>query len=135
MLKLSCHCGQIRIAVQKRPEFIHECNCSLCRKTGARWGYFHPSEVHVEGASSGYVRQDKDDAGAEIHFCPGCGSTTHFTLTESTIARFGNSLTGVNLWLADESDLAGIELRFPDGSRWSGEGDFGYVREARILGQ
>ena len=37
--------------------------------------------------------------------------------------------------LADESDLAGIELRFPDGRAWSGEGGFGYVREARILGR
>jgi hypothetical protein len=41
---------------------------------------------------------------------------------------------GVNMRLADESDLAGIELRYPDGQAWSGEGGFTYVREARILG-
>jgi len=35
--------------------------------------------------------------------------------------------------LADESDLAGIELRYPDGYAWSGAGDFGYVQEARII--
>jgi hypothetical protein len=134
-MKLSCHCGQIRIDLNKRPDYVNECNCSLCCKTGARWGYFHPSEVAVEGASSSYVRDDKDDAGAEIHFCPRCGSTTHFTLTESAVSRFGNSLAGVNLRLADENDLVGIELRYPDGRAWSGEGDFGYVREARILGQ
>jgi hypothetical protein len=40
---------------------------------------------------------------------------------------------GVNMRLADESELAGIELRYPDGRAWPGEGDFAYVREARIL--
>lgn len=35
--------------------------------------------------------------------------------------------------LAEERDLAGIELRYPDGRSWSGEGEFAYVREARIL--
>ena len=41
---------------------------------------------------------------------------------------------GVNMQLADESDLAGLELRYPDGQAWSGAGEFTYVREARILG-
>lgn len=42
---------------------------------------------------------------------------------------------GVNMLLADEADLAGLELRFPDGAAWPGEGDFTYVREARVIGQ
>lgn len=41
MLKLSCHCGQIRIDIKKQPDFIHECNCTLCSKSGASWAYFH----------------------------------------------------------------------------------------------
>ena len=135
MLKLSCHCGRIRIEVKKQPDHINECNCSLCSKTGARWGYFHPSEVSVEGPANGYRRRDKDDAAAEIQFCAVCGSTTHFTLTASAVSKFGNTLMGVNMRLADERDLAGIELRFPDGQAWSGEGEFGYVREARIIGE
>lgn len=134
MLQLSCLCGQVRIATEKRPDYIHECNCTLCTKSGARWAYYHPSEVSVEGATNTYSRQDKDDPAAEIHFCPACGATTHFTLTESAVSKFGNSMMGVNMWLADEKDLAGVELRFPDGRTWSGAGDFSYVREARILG-
>jgi hypothetical protein len=55
-------------------------------------------------------------------------------LTESAAARFGNSLMGVNMRLADDRDLAGIELRFPDGRAWSGDGDFTYVRDPLILG-
>ena len=50
------------------------------------------------------------------------------------MAKFGNSMMGVNMRLADERDLAGLELRYPDGQAWSGEGEFGYVRAARIIG-
>jgi hypothetical protein len=133
-MNLSCHCGRIRIRLATRPDHINECNCSLCGKTGARWAYFHPSQVRVEGETTGYCREDKAAPAAEIRFCPACGTVTHFTLTESAVARHGNSLMGVNLRLADERELAGVELRYPDGRAWSGEGPFGYVREARILG-
>lgn len=135
MLNLSCHCGQVRVETKKRPDYINACNCTLCSKSGARWAYFHPSEVSVEGATSGYSREDKAAPNSEIQFCPKCGSTTHFTLTASAVSKFGNTLMGVNMGLADEKDLAGIELRYPDGRTWPGEGDYGYVREAHIIGQ
>jgi hypothetical protein len=134
MLNLSCLCGQVRIKVPKRPDFINECNCTLCSKAGARWAYFHPSDVRIEGTTKGYCREDKDDPAVEIQSCANCGSTTHFTLTPSAVSKFGNIQMGVNVRLADEKDLAGIELRYPDGLAWSGNGGFGYVREARIIG-
>lgn len=134
-MKVSCLCGQIRIELKKRPDYINECNCTLCSKSGARWGYFHPSEVSVEGTARGYCREDKAAPATRIQFCANCGSTTHWTLTASAAAKYGDTLMGVNMLLADEKDLAGIELRYPDGRSWSGEGAFGYVREPRIIGQ
>lgn len=135
MLKLSCLCGQVRLEIGKQPDFINECNCTLCSKTGARWGYFHPSEVRVDGPTNGYCRDDKVEPAAEVHFCATCGATTHFTLTASAASKFGNEVMGVNMWLADERDLSGTEVRYPDGRAWSGQGDFGYVREPRIIGR
>ncbi len=135
MLKLTCLCGRVRIEVAKRPDFINECNCTLCSKSGARWSYLHPSDVTIEGATGRYSREDKVDPAADLHFCGRCGSTTHFTLTDSAKARFGDVQMGVNMALADERDLAGIELRYPDGRAWSGGSDVGYVREPRIIGQ
>ena len=135
MLDLSCHCGLVSLTIERRPDYIHECNCTLCRKTGARWGYFQPSLIGVRGTTKTYCRNDKDDPVAQIHFCEACGTTTHFTLTAEAVERFGRDLVGVNLRLADESDLAGIELRYPDGRAWSGAGDFTYVREAHVLGE
>ncbi|AEG48701.1 glutathione-dependent formaldehyde-activating GFA [Sphingobium chlorophenolicum L-1] len=135
MISLSCLCGQIRIELAKRPDYIHECNCTLCSKSGARWSYFHPSDASAHGVAAGYCREDKDYPAAEIRFCANCGSTTHFNLTASAAAKFGNTLMGVNMLLADERDLAGLELRFPDGKAWTGDGEFAYVRPPRIIGQ
>lgn len=134
MIKLSCLCGAVQVETAKRPDYVHECNCTLCTKTGARWGYFHPSEVTVTGETAGYSRQDKAEPAADVRFCPTCGSTTHFTLTADVAAKLGNVMLGVNLRLADEADLAGIELRFPNGRTWAGAGAFSYVREAEVIG-
>ncbi|MCS0502391.1 GFA family protein [Ancylobacter mangrovi] len=134
-MTFSCLCGRVRVDIPAPPAFINACNCTLCSKSGARWAYFSPSEVGVEGVTNGYSREDKEDPAAEIHFCPTCGSTTHFVLTASAVSRFGNSQMGVNMRLVDEKDLAGTELRYPDGRAWPGKGGFDYVRPARIIGE
>jgi hypothetical protein len=135
MLNLSCHCGRVQLRLQKRPDHINACNCSFCSKSGAHWGNFHPSEVQAEGDTAAYSRADRDEPNAVLHFCPRCGSTTHFTLTPGAVAKFGDSVVGVNMRLANEADLVGVELRFPDGRSWSGEGPFGYVSAPRLIGQ
>lgn len=135
-MTLTCLCGQARVETAKTPDYLNECNCTLCSKSGAVWAYYDPAEIRVSGTTIGYSRADKDDPGAEIRFCPTCGATTHFVLTESAVAKFGgNKVAGVNMRLADERELAGVELRYPDGRGWSGAGAFTYVREARIIGQ
>jgi len=134
MIELTCLCGQSRMALPRKPDFVHACNCSLCAKSGAHWAYFDPAEVTVEGASATYVRQDKAEPSAALHFCPQCGSTTHFRLTPQAVAKFGDSMMGVNMRLADEADLAGVERRYPDGRGWAGDGPFDYVRPTEIIG-
>ena len=91
-MTFSCLCGHVSLTIEQRPDFINECNCALCGKSGARWGYFHPTQVTVAGSTSGFSRGDKPDPSAEIHFCPTCGSTTHFTLTESAVAKASQDL-------------------------------------------
>jgi hypothetical protein len=43
-------------------------------------------------------------------------------------------MVGVNMRLFDLRDLQGVEVRFPDGDAWSGNGPFGYRREAVTIG-
>ncbi|WP_234036225.1 GFA family protein [Porphyrobacter sp. YT40] len=133
-MTLTCLCGAVCVTTARRPEFIHACNCDMCRKAGARWGYFDPAEVEVSGPTARYQRRDKAEAGAEVHFCPDCGSTMHFRLTAAAVAKHGDVMAGVNMGLADDADLAGIELRYPDGKAWSGEGAFGFYRKPEVIG-
>ena len=127
MLHMPCLCGRFRIEVTKRPDYIHECNCTLCRKSGARWAYYDSSEVGVTGSLRSVVREGKAEPAAEIHLCEICGSKTHFTMTVAAVAKSGNVQTGVNMSLSNESDLNAIEMRYPDGRAWSGGADFGYA--------
>lgn len=133
MIDLSCLCGAVRIQAPA-PPFVHACNCTLCAKSGAFWAYFAPHEVRVTGETQEFVRADKAEPGAELRFCARCGSATHFRLTPAAVARHGDTMMGVNIRLADEAALNGVELRYPDGRGWSGEGAFGYVREATVFG-
>lgn len=132
-LELSCLCGAVKITLNALPGHINECNCTLCRKSGASWGYYEPGQVEISGETNGYQRADKQPASVEVHSCIRCGATTHFQLTEAAIAEAGNTVIGINMALSDPSELAGVELRYPDGLNWNGEGDFGYVREPRVL--
>lgn len=132
-MTLNCNCGAVTLEVTRKPDFIHECNCTLCTSAAARWGYYHPSEVEVGGASAGYRRTDKAAAFAEVHACPICATTTHFVLTDDAIAQHGNTMMGVNMWLAGRAELAGVEVHYPDGLAWNGEGAWDYVREATVL--
>ena len=132
-MTFDCLCGEVRITLAQKPDFVHACNCTLCTKTGARWSYFHPDQVTTSGTTKGFCRSDKETPAAEVHSCVDCGATTHFVLTPSAVAAHGNTMMGVNMLLADPADLSGVELRYPDGRNWVGAGEFGYVREAETL--
>ncbi|WP_235955287.1 MULTISPECIES: GFA family protein [Sphingobium] len=54
----SCHCGTIRVAIEDDPVDAGECNCSICRRTGALWTYRTPSQVMVTGMGVGYMHPD-----------------------------------------------------------------------------
>ncbi|MCL6250546.1 aldehyde-activating protein [Altererythrobacter sp. KTW20L] len=128
MTSITCLCGQVRIETARLPDYLNDCNCALCRKSGARWGYFAPADVTVEGVTATFVRADKEYPSAELHFCAACGSTTHFRLTPAAQEKHGDVVTGVNLRLAEDGDLAGVEVRFPDGAHYAGEGEVPYLR-------
>jgi hypothetical protein len=134
-MTLSCLCGSTEIRLGKRPDHINECNCRFCSSAGAQWAYFDPSDVGIRGETTGFRRTDKSSPVAERRFCATCGSTTHFVLTNEAAAKFGRRIVGVNMRLADEQDLQGIELRYPDGRNWPGSGPFGFVREPQTIGR
>ncbi len=131
----TCLCGAVDITIDTRPEFIHDCNCSLCRKSGAAWGYFPASAVTMGPSDTAtFVRRDKENPAAAIHSCSECGATTHFTLTEAhTRLNPSHDQVGVNMKLFEPDDLDGVEVRYPDGRAWNGKGPFGYRRAPMMI--
>jgi hypothetical protein len=131
----SCICGAVTVSVTKKPDFIHDCNCNLCRKSGAAWGYYSTSEVAAAGDTSIFMRKDKPGAVVHVHSCVVCGATTHFDLSEAFRADNPSvDQVGVNMKLFSPLDLNDVEVRYPDGMNWSGEGAFGYRRSAVMIG-
>ena len=82
----SCSCEQLRIETSGEPVRISVCHCLACqRRTGSAFGVqarFPRTNVVIQGRSSQYVRAA--DSGHEItfHFCPDCGATVHYQLTQ-----------------------------------------------------
>lgn len=135
-ISATCSCGAVEVTLDHAPEFINDCNCSLCTRAAAHWGYFDASEIRVAGETRSYVREDRASPAVEIHGCKLCGVTTHWRLTDSfqkTAEAPGRM--GVNMRLFRDADLNGVELRFPDGQAWRGEGPYGYRKAAVVLGE
>lgn len=111
----SCHCGAVRITIPAAPEYINDCNCSLCMTRGAIWGYFPPAAVTFSGDTRHYVRADLPDPALATHWCTRCGTTTYWAALDPAYARMG-----VNMRLFDPADYAGVEVRAIDGRSWVG---------------
>lgn len=104
----SCHCGAVRIEVARPPEWVGECNCSICRRTGGLFAYYPPAEVTVAGPSVPYVWGDRMIA---LHHCPTCGCITHW---ENLLAN--PEKMGVNARMLDGFFEMDVERRKIDGA-------------------
>lgn len=109
-----CHCGEVGIALPRRPEEITRCNCSLCRKTGFLGIYYRPEEVAVTGAVDPYVRSDLDEACLTTWHCRRCGCITHWT----GLGAYAAGRMGVNARLLDEAWVEDIPVKDVDGASW-----------------
>lgn len=110
-MKGSCHCGKVRVEVPRFPDWIGSCNCSICRRTGLLWAYYHPDEVRThakDGVTDTYIWGDRCIA---LHHCRTCGCITHWQNLLPDPDKMG-----VNILLFDGFDPREAELRTIDGA-------------------
>ncbi|MEK7431628.1 MAG: aldehyde-activating protein [Cyanobacteriota bacterium] len=110
-MNLSCHCGNVKISVNEKPETLTSCNCSLCHRYGSLWGYYKPEEVLIKfekEKTNFYIWGDKC---IESHHCTKCGCLTHYTTTE----KVDPPKIGVNFRMADLTEIQDIRIRKLDG--------------------
>lgn len=114
-LQARCACGAVTITVPRRPDYINDCNCTLCTKLGTTWAYYAPEEIQVdESGMDSFVRTDMRDPYIRNFRCRTCGCATHWRL----IRPIDTPRSGVNAQLFEPEELAGIEVRHVDGRAW-----------------
>jgi hypothetical protein len=110
----SCHCGAVRITLADSPAEVTVCNCTLCRKTGARWVYAAPGDVTFSDAPlEAYVRADLTEPSLETRRCAACGIIVAWRAFDADYPRMG-----INANLLDASFIDALPVRRVDGSSW-----------------
>ena len=112
MMKAACHCGAVRFEVEAAPQWVLDCNCSLCRRYGALWAYPDAGQVNVLkmpdlGVTETYVWGDRDLA---FHRCGTCGCVTHM----EAISVDPPVLYGLNVRMMPALDPSTVNLRQVD---------------------
>lgn len=73
-IRSTCHCGAITVTVQRLPEYINACQCTICRRYGAAWAYYHPDSVKIETKPGAITKQYIwGDRWVSFNFCDNCG--------------------------------------------------------------
>ena len=113
MVEASCHCGAVRFEISSKPKSVTECTCSICRRLGVQWAYYHPEKVKLICCPDATAIYTWKQRLIEFHHCRTCGCTTHYEGLGDRPRR------AVNARLMDITDIKGVPIRRFDGaSSW-----------------
>jgi hypothetical protein len=128
MIRAACHCGAVRFELGAFPQWVLDCNCTLCRLYGALWAYPRAGQATVlkgpdPDTTETYVWGDRELA---FHRCRACGCITHM----AAIAADPSALYGVNARMMLGLDPATVEVRRKDNG---GSGHFWTRPDAPVI--
>lgn len=112
MIRTTCHCGAVAIAIPHAPPTLTQCDCSICRRYGTLWAYFPRDEVSITaapGATAAYVWGRKT---LQFVRCRSCGCITHW----EPIVPSRRQRVGVNARNFDPLQLGSLRIRRLDGA-------------------
>lgn len=112
MISATCHCGAIRIEVPAAPETVTCCNCSICRRLGALWGFYPLDAVAIASPDGGTDEYVWGEATRRFVRCARCGCTTHVL----PVVPKPTSKVEVNARLFDAALLGQMRVRHFDGA-------------------
>ena len=113
MLTASCHFGEVKVRVPRKPKSLTSCNCSICRRYGVLWAYFKDAEVRLfaeAGATDEYIWGDKTQ---NFIRCRKCGCVMQWK--KLNVSEGTN--TGVNARNFEPSELGDVKIRLLDGAK------------------
>lgn len=115
MVEASCHCGAVRFEAEAAPASVNDCTCSICRRTGALWAYYHPDQIRFapdSGPTEVYLWNKRIIA---FHRCRACGCLTHWVAAKDP----DWPRMGVNARMMPPEAIAGAQ-RLRDGQPLAG---------------
>ena len=115
-MKLNCHCGAIQIQVAQKPNTLTSCNCSICNRYGALWGYYETPKVSINASDSGLSHYSWGEESIDYYRCNKCACVTHYETNE----KIEKNTTAINFRMAEPSTIESITIRKFDGAdTWS----------------
>ena len=111
LFHVECHCGNVKIAVEKIPDEMTSCNCSICNRLGALWAYYDGETVKVMVGEKPQKSYSWNEKTIDYHRCSECGCTTHYSRKEAK----GRVLIAINCRMAELPDVSNIPVRKFDG--------------------
>lgn len=114
MLSASCHCGTVQLEIDRKPQQLTDCNCSICRRYAALWAYYTRKSVRVACTSPDALAvYSWGNRTVEFHYCAKCGCVMFHERTK----KAGDATRmGVNARMIDPAALAGVRIRKVDGA-------------------
>lgn len=113
MIRAACHCTAVRFEISEPPAWVLDCNCTLCRRYGAMWSYYHGDDYAKllsrpdPDLTDVYLWQDREIA---FHRCKVCGCMTHMAAADI------GKVFGVNARMMPTLDPAAVTVIQMDNS-------------------
>jgi len=105
MHKGSCHCGEIRFAVEGTLDQAIECNCSYCSRKGYLLWFVPREQLTLETAEEKLATYTFNKHVIKHHFCPKCGCAPFGFGTGPS----GQPMAAVNVRCLDGADLSTLK--------------------------
>ena len=112
MIKTTCHCGAVTVAIPRPPEALTNCDCSICRRYGTLWAYFESPEVSIDAAPGATEEYSWGRKSIAFVRCGTCGCITHW---RPLAAKRGTRM-GVNARNFAPEQLGPVRIRLLDGA-------------------
>ena len=110
MVRAACHCTAVRLEITDLPDWVLDCNCTLCRRYGAIWSYPEVGTVKIvtgQDATDTYVW---GDGGLAFHRCRQCGCVMYM----EAVREKPPFIYGVNARMIPTLDPKSVRLRQKD---------------------
>ena len=89
MVRAACHCTAVRFEVAHAPEWVLDCNCTICRRYGALWAYPRPEDVRFVSGLDTTDYYAWNGRGLAFHRCRVCGCVTHMMVVGESPRVYG----------------------------------------------